>query len=182
MKNEIKELLRHFNSEYRDGAFEKAIHLLKAIISLGKKGDFWTYSRLSSCYYELKDYHTALTYAKKAYKLNPTSPLVLWDYAGALIMLEKESRAIKLLRRIQEMSDDLRDHGFNNSDIKWMQSLKNDANFLIGKSYYTIHKDSLAKKSFEQYITNRRAGTKSIYSIPKAKSYLKKLNSSSQDN
>jgi tetratricopeptide (TPR) repeat protein len=38
---------------------------------------------LSSCYYELRDYKKALSYAKKAYKLNPNSPLVLWDYTGA---------------------------------------------------------------------------------------------------
>lgn len=172
---ECNKLLDKFYEEYHHRNYEKAIELLKKVWIIEVKGSFWLYSRLSSCYYELRDYDTALVYAKKAYKLKPNSPLVLWDYAGVLIMLKKEKRGIKLLQRIQSMDDDLRNYGFADADIKWMQSLKNDANFLIGKAYYIIYEDSLAKDFLLKHLSGREAGRKSIYSKNKALSYLKKL-------
>lgn len=176
MKKEIiKELLDKFYLEYHNGNFKEAIMLLNEILFKEGKGSFWIYSRLSSCYYELMDYDTALFYAKKAYRLNPHSPLVLWDYAGALIMLKKEKKAIELLKRIQDMSDDLTIYGFTDSDTKWMASLKNDANFLIGKAYYTICEDTLAKNFLSDYLANKKKGMKSLYNKKKALLYLKEI-------
>lgn len=177
MKKEIiKELLDKFYIEYHDRNFNEAISLLNDILFNEGKGSFWIYSRLSSCYYELMDYDMALFYVKKAYRLNSESPLVLWDYAGALIMLKKEKKAIELLKRIQHMSDDLTIYGFTDADIKWMQSLKNDANFLIGKAYYTICEDVLAKEFLSNYLSNKKKGIKSIFTKKKALSYLKEIN------
>lgn len=175
MKEAVKDLHNKFYIEYHNRNFNEAIIILNDILIKEKKGTFWVYSRLSSCYYELIDYEKALFYAKKAYELNPNSPLVLWDYAGVLIMIKKEKKAIELLKRIQYMSDDLTMHGFVDPDVKWMQSLKNDANFLIGKAYYTICEDVLAKDFLLKYLSNRKQGAKSIYIMEKALSYLKKI-------
>jgi len=122
------------------------------------------------------DFDMALSYAKKAYRVNPNSPLVLWDYAGALIMLKKEKKAIELLKRIQQMSDDLTMYGFTDPDTKWMQSLKNDSNFLIGEAYYTICEDILANEFLTNYLSNRTKSMKSIFTKKKALSYLKEIN------
>lgn len=174
-KETVEELLDKFYVEYHNENFNEAIILLNNILLKEGKGSFWIYSRLSSCYYELMDYDKALFYAKKAYRLNPNSPLVLWDYAGALTMLKKEKKAIELLKRIQNMSDDLTIYGFTDSDIKWMQSLKNDANFLIGKAYYTICEDILAEEFLSNYLSNKKRGMKSIYTKKKALQYLKEI-------
>lgn len=171
------ELLDKFYLEYHNHNYKEAIELLKDVLLKERKGSFWLYSRLSSCYYELKDYKKALSYSKKAYKLNPNSPLVLWDYAGALIMLKKEQQAIKLLTVIQNMDEDLTINGFTEPDTGWMRSIKNDANFLIGKAYYTICEDDLAKEFFFKHLSNRKRGRKSIYPKKLVLKYLKKLDS-----
>lgn len=175
MKDSIDQLLDRFYIEYHNGSFEQAIIILKNILLIEGNGSFWIYSRLSSCYYEIMKYDIALRYAKKAYRLNPNSPLVLWDYAGPLIMLKKEQKAIQLLKRIQNMSDDLTLYGFTDSDITWMQSIKNDSNFLIGKAYYTICEDVQAKYYISKYLYNVDCGLKSIYTKEKAKLLLKKI-------
>ena len=41
----------------------------------------WLLTRLGLTYYEQYDYKRALLYAKRAYKLAPGCPLVLWDLA-----------------------------------------------------------------------------------------------------
>lgn len=176
-KENSDKLLDEFYLAYRNGNYNEAISLLKAILLKETKGSFWLYSRLSSCYYELKYYKTALSYAKKAYKLNPYSPLVLWDYASVLIMLKKEKKAIELLMLIQDMDEDLTVYGFTESDTGWMRSIKNDANFLIGKAYYTICEDQLAKEFLLKHLSNRKRGRKSIYPKKLILKYLKKIDS-----
>jgi tetratricopeptide (TPR) repeat protein len=171
------ELLDRFYSEYHEHNYNEAITLLSAIIQKEKKGSFWLYSTMSACYYELKDYKKALFYAKKAYKLKPNSPLVLWDYASALIMLKKEKEGIELLMIIQDMDEDLTLYGFPVPNIGWMRSIKNDANFLIGKAYYTICEDELAKEFLLKHLSNRKRGRKSIYPKKIIIKYLKKLES-----
>lgn len=172
-----EKLLDKFYKEYNNNNYKQAIKWLNEFIDLERKVSFWDYSRLSSCYYELQDYETALLYAKRAYSLKPKSPLVLWDYAGVLIMVKKEKKAIKLLQRIQNMEDDLTVYGFADPDKKWMRSLKNDANFLIGKAYYLICEDQLAKHSFQKHLSQRGKGLKSIYSKKQGVDYIKKIES-----
>ncbi|SHE85585.1 tetratricopeptide repeat protein [Pedobacter caeni] len=174
-KETVKKLLSKFYIEYHNSNYKEAVLLLNGILLKEEEEDFWIYSRLSSCHYELKDYEMALFYAKKAYKLNPDSPLVLWDYAGVLIMLKKERNAIELLKRIQNMSNDLTEHGFMDPDVKWMKSLKNDANFLIGKAYYLICEDALSKIFLSNYLSNRESALKSIYTREDALLYLEKV-------
>lgn len=172
-------LLHKFYIEYGNENYEEARKLLEIIIHQEKKKSFWLYSRLSSCYYELKDYEKAFSYAKIAYKLKPNSPLVLWDYAGVLIAIKKEKRAIQLLLRIQEMEDNLTIYGFPEPNLKWMRSLKNDINFQIGRAYYIICEDQLAKEYFSKYLSHRKQGLKTIYSKRQVLDYLKKLGTTS---
>lgn len=57
-----------------------------------------------------------------------------------------------------------------------MKSLKNDANFLIGKASYTTCEDILAKNFLANYLSNLDRGMKkSIYSKEDALLYLKKM-------
>lgn len=171
----VKKFLTKFYIQYHSGNYKEAILLLHDILLREEEEDFWIYSRLSSCYYELRDYENALSYAKKAYKINPNSPLVLWDYAGVLIMLKEEKKAIGLLKCIQNMSDNLTKHGFKDPDIKWMRSLKNDANFLIGKAYYLICEDVLSVAFLSNYLSNMENNIKSIYTKEDALLYLNKM-------
>jgi len=167
--------LNKFYEEYHDDEYKNAILCLKKISKKEKHKSFWIYSRLSSCYYELKDYSKALRYAKTAFKLMPNSPLVLWDYAGPEIMLNKELKGIKLLKIIQNMEDDLTIYGFPDSNLKWMRKLKNDCNYLIGYAYYRICEDDFALKYFNLYLDGREMKIGSIYRKKDANKYLKKI-------
>jgi tetratricopeptide (TPR) repeat protein len=65
-----------------------------------KPRSHWLLTRLSLTYYEERQYTHALQYAKRAFALAPSCPLVLWDYAGALQMLGRHSEALDLYARI----------------------------------------------------------------------------------
>lgn len=172
---DIDKLLNEFYQKYDNSKYAEAIQLLEMIMHNEKKISFWYYSRLSSSYYELRDYKNAVKYAQIAYKMKPTSPLVLWDYAGVLIMVKKENRAIKLLLKLQDIEDDFTIYKFERPQKKWMQSLKNDANFQIGRAYYIIRENQLAKEYFLKYLSHRKKGLKTLYSKKQVSDYLKKL-------
>jgi len=108
----------------------------------------------------------------------PKSPVVMWDYTVVLIMVKKEKRAIQLLLRIQKMEDDLTIYGFPSKNIKWMRSVKIDSNFLLGKAYFSICEDQLAKEYFLKYLSSRKKGLDTIYSKRQVLTYLKKLEAS----
>jgi len=60
----------------------------------------WLLTRMSLTYYEQRLYRDALKYSERAFAEAPECPLVLWDYAGALQMLERHSEALDLYARL----------------------------------------------------------------------------------
>jgi tetratricopeptide (TPR) repeat protein len=52
----------------------------------------WLLTRISLTYYEQRLYSDALKYSMRAFAEAPECPLVLWDYAGALQMLDRDLR------------------------------------------------------------------------------------------
>jgi len=68
------ELLNISYKSYHEQNYHAAINILESIRKKEKKPSFWILSRLSSCYYELKEYEKALEFAKMAYKENKRSP------------------------------------------------------------------------------------------------------------
>jgi len=67
----------------------------------------WLLTRISLTYSEQRRYAEALKYAERAFASAPACPLVLWDYAGALQMLARHSKALELYARIvtRDISD-----------------------------------------------------------------------------
>jgi tetratricopeptide (TPR) repeat protein len=62
--------------------------------------DHWLLTRLALTYYEQFDYQRALELSGQALELEPECPLALWDYAGALAMLDRPEEAITFYQRI----------------------------------------------------------------------------------
>jgi tetratricopeptide (TPR) repeat protein len=54
----------------------------------------WLITRLALTYYEQYDYSRALELSEMAMELAPDCPLDLWDYAGALDMLNRPKDAL----------------------------------------------------------------------------------------
>lgn len=56
--------------------------------------DHWLLTRLALTYYEQRNYRSALRHSEQALALAPKCRLVLWDYAGALQMIDRHEQAI----------------------------------------------------------------------------------------
>lgn len=107
--------------------------------------DHWLLTRLSTTYYEQRDYIKALQYAEQAKDLAPNCPLVLWDYAGALDMLGRRKEALDVYRT-------LLDRGAKNiamdecgEGIKWARNLLMDCTYRAGCCVADLgHRDEAA--------------------------------------
>ena len=171
-ETEMNKLFDKFYSAYNKDKWLVAKDLMLLIIKKEKKLSFFNYSRLSSCYYELREYKTALKYSQIAYKINPKSPLVLWDYAGVLRMVNKERKAIELLQRIKALDKYKIGSVITTTGTKWAKSLLNDCNFQIGHCYYQIYENTKAKKYFLKHLSLRKRGLHSLYSRKQVMKFL----------
>jgi tetratricopeptide (TPR) repeat protein len=137
--------------------------------------DSWLLTRLSTTYYELFDYENALYYAKLAYAISPNDPLILWDYACALDMLQKHMEAIDLWKRILNLGIEEIAYGEYGEGLKWGKSLYNDCNYRISMSYLDInqYKESIDYLNF--HIEKRQRGISSLYSLREVKDKLKEI-------
>src|SRR5437868_275163 len=113
--------------------------------------DHWLLSRLSTTYYEERDYLKALETSRRAAKLDSTCPLVLWDLAGALDAVGDKEQAIKIYeklisRRIDGVANDECGEG-----EEWAASLLADCKARTALCY------------MDEYLADIRSGIKSIY-------------------
>lgn len=168
--NKIKQLKKLEAKEKWQEAIALAKSLLKEVPE-----DHWLLTRISSSYYEARQYRNALKYAKKSLVLAPNCPLALWDFAGALDMLKESRKAIeiwkKLLRKgVEKIAFDECGEG-----LRWTESLLNDCRYRIGCSYSDLGKKKLAIKYLKAHLAHRRAGLPSLYSRQQVKRELSNL-------
>jgi tetratricopeptide (TPR) repeat protein len=135
---------------------------------------FWL-SRLSTTYYEEKDYNKALQIVEQALKLSPHCPLVLWDYAGALDMLERNDEAIRIYKRLIRRGINRLAYGECGEGIVNAREYVNDSRYRIGLIYANKGKFNLAQKYLREYINYRNQGFSSIYDLREVKKDLKQI-------
>jgi hypothetical protein len=113
--------------------------------------DHWLISRLSTTYYEEKDYQQALQLARRAVQLDRTCPLVLWDLAGALDAIGDKEQAIKTYEKLLSRGVD----GIANDECgegeEWAKSLLADCKLRAALCYA------------DEYWADIRAGVETIY-------------------
>lgn len=166
-----------FYTYYKNEDWENAKSELLKFLEIDSQ-NFWYNSSLSSVYYELRNYPVALKYAKKAFELNPNSPLVLWDYAGVLYMLDQEKKAIEFWEKIISLDDNEIAFELTTEGIKWAKSLKCDSYYRVGQAHYYLEDDNLAKKFLQLHLEKRKRGIKSRYKKSEVISFLDKINRS----
>jgi tetratricopeptide (TPR) repeat protein len=156
---------------------EKWAEARKVILADLKKepNSHWLLTRLSTTYYEERDYLTAIEWGLKAFALAPRCPLVLWDLAGALHMTGDDERALAmyaglLKRGIKRIAEDECGEG-----RAWATALLTDCLFRMGESYAALGRTKAAQMAFERYLTLRGRGAESIYSAELAVKELAKL-------
>ena len=124
----------------------------------------WFLTRISSSYYEARQYRMALKYAKKALDLYPNCPLALWDLAGALDTLKEPRKAIEIWKKL--LRKGVEKIAFNQcgEGLRRAESLLSDCRYRIGLSYSDLGKKKLAIKYLKAHLAHRRAGLPSLYS------------------
>ena len=138
----------------------------------------WLMTRLSSTYYEERKYKMALIVSKRALKLDPRCPLVLWDYACVLDMLGKEKVAIKIWQDILQRGEQAIAFDKCGEGISWARSLLNDCRYRIASSLLYIGRKMLGKRYMVEHLRHRRQGVRSCYSLSDVRAKLKQFHRS----
>ena len=137
--------------------------------------DHWLLTRLGLTYYEERRYKQALKYSLRALEEAPNCPLALWDYAGALDMLDQDEAALNvyllLVRRgIQQIA-----FGDCGEGLAWARGLIADCHYRMAHCYAALHRPKMAIKSLNSHIGLRGPGCRSIYSLAKVREEFGKL-------
>lgn len=165
--SEIQKYLDHHH-------WKKAQALIKQEL-LFQPTDHWLWFSLSSACYEQKDYEMALKASRRAVELAPECPLALWHYAGALYMTGREDAAfaiwmVLLNKDLEELAE-----GEHGEGMDWALRLVNDVQFRLGLYYHRHGMEELARKSFQNYLHNRKHGVESTYDEQVAEQMLAPL-------
>jgi predicted Zn-dependent protease len=141
----------------------------------------WHLTKQSEFYYENGQYRRALKYSQKALELAPHCPLVLWNYAEALYMLDQEAPArhvyLRLVRRgAKRIACDECSNG-----PKWGESLVADCLYSIGVGYAREERTGLlAVRYLRRHLAMRKSGLRSRYSLSRVRRRLEGLEAEAQ--
>ena len=94
--------------------------------------DHWLMARVALTHYEQGDYEAALAWADKAQALAPDCPLVLWERAGALDMLEREAEALATYRGLLERGSERVGGEVCGEGVAWAHGLLADCAYRAG--------------------------------------------------
>lgn len=137
--------------------------------------DHWLLGRLALTYYEQRKYERALVWNVKALQQAPYCPLLIWDYAGALDMLDRDDEAISHYRRLLSRGEEQLAHGECGEGILKARSLIADCHYRIACIWRKKRQWKRATVEFETYLSMRRKGFGSIYSLREVKVQLEKV-------
>lgn len=125
----------------------------------------WLLARLSSTYYEQRQYRRALTIAKRAVALKRQCPLALWDLAGALEAVGRQSEAMMIWKRLLARGTKRLAYGPCGEGLAWAGSLVNDCRYSLACAYREQGAVKLAERYLDEHIRHRRRGVRSIYAL-----------------
>lgn len=135
----------------------------------------WLLARLGMTYYEERKYKKALEIEKRALKLAPRCPLVLWDYACTLDMLNNKVEAIRIWRSLLRRGEESIAYDECGEGIRWARSLLNDCKYRIALSYRDMGNKTMAIRYLKEHIASRSPGIPSLYSLAEVKKELANL-------
>lgn len=169
-------LMNEFHSLYNEEKWKKAKKVLMVLLN-EESDNFFLWTSLSSVTYELRDYKKALEYSKKAYKLYPESPLVLWDYAAILYVLNKDKKARKKWEQIIEYGEE-KVAEITKEGLRWAKRIVNDSRFRLGQSHFYDGNDSKSQRYFDEHLKYRKKGISSLYKKKRVIKYLERIEDS----
>jgi len=138
--------------------------------------DHWLLARLSTTYYEQREYAKALEHIEKAYRIRRQCPLVLWDFAGTLDAIGRPSEALKLYARLIGMGP--RTVGSTRpcgEGLEWAISLLNDCVFRGAVCWEHLQKYDVAGRWYLAFLELRRVWSEGLYNHKDALKRIEKL-------
>ena len=140
-----------------------------------KPKDHGLLAELSRTYYEEKKYDEALGIIKKAKKIAPNCPVVLWYYAGTLDMLKRNEDAIQVYLDLIKRGADKIAYGECGEGIRAARRLVNNSRYRLGLVYARIGKFQSAAKYIKLHVANRNRNCISGYRLWDVKKDLAKI-------
>jgi len=140
----------------------------------GNENDHWLLTRLSTTYYEERQYQKALELVRQAEKIAPDCPLVLWDLAGTLDALDRPLEALKIYEKLIDDPDRIAEEECGEGR-DWAVALSTDCLYRAAICLKHLGMSATAIQALAAYIRIRELGGGSIYSIQDALTELKKL-------
>jgi len=141
----------------------------------------WLWTTLGLTYYEQKKYKKALECSKRAVELQPDCPLVLWDYAGTLLMNGRSEAALAIWTLLLEMDMEQVAYGECSEGMDWALQLINDVHYRVGSYHLWKGQEEQARISFDKYLHNRKHGVGSIYDKREVQERLGRLASANHN-
>jgi len=142
---------------------------------LSKPDDHWYLTRLSSTYYEQRDYRRALELSSRALEIAPLCPLILWDHAGTLEMLDRPREALSIYRRLVGRGVENLAHGECGEGRPRARGLIADSLFRMGTCYAALGESEAAADCWQRCLAERGPGCQATYPIAKVRSKLSDL-------
>ena len=134
--------------------------------------DHWLLTRLSTTYYEERNYAQALLICQKAMSVAPGCPLVRWDYAGALEMTGNEAEAISIWKRFLKAGADSLERDPCSEGRDWNISLINDCRYRLALAFGDRGELQPAVRYIRNYLEGRQSGAGGIYTVSAARKKL----------
>ncbi len=168
-----------------DAAFDKEawgearrllVHALKA-----EPDNHWLVTRLATTFYEERDYMRALEWSEKGARLAPKCPLVLWDHACTLDMMNHEEDAIQIWRTLIARGVERIAHDECGEGTRWAESLINDCRYRVALSSFDLGRRAEAMRSLQEHLAHRRPGLPSIYSLKEVRENQRKMRATTGD-
>jgi tetratricopeptide (TPR) repeat protein len=135
----------------------------------------WLLARLALTYYEQRRYGDALAVAERARVLAPRCPLVLWEVAGALDMLDRTTEAVRVYRRLIRRGVDSIAYGDCGEGLAWARGLIADSWYRIARCHKRHGRRELSTRAFKAHLEMRGPGCRSIYPIGAVRRELQAL-------
>ncbi len=130
-----------------------------------RPNDHWLLARLSLTYYEERKYDIALKYSTRALAIAPYCPMVLWDHAGTLCMLDREREAMPIYRRLIRRGVDSIANGPCGEGRGQARGLIADCHYRLSLCYDTMNRKADALRELEKHLDMRGPGCYSIYPL-----------------
>ena len=107
----------------------------------------------------------ALRYSEKAFEMAPECPLVLWDYAGDLQMLNRHGEALDLYARLVTQGVEGLVKNECSEGRGKARGLVSDSYYRASQSLAALGRKKESDSAFDECLNLRGPGCRSIYTL-----------------